>query len=164
MLGDKSSPFFSDNDERAIFFAKGVLETVKNLGWSPDIIHCNGWISCLIPLYVKTLYAENPLFALSKVVYSVYNDIFTKTLNRSFVSKLKSTNVPNKDAMQYKGSDFMKTTKLAIDYSDAAVIGHEEVPAEIKDYIFDSGKLYMIHPQEDFISYYIALYEKLLDF
>ena len=163
ILGDKTSPFFSDNDERAIFFAKGVLETVKNLGWSPDIIHCNGWLSCLIPLYVKTVYAENPLFALSKVVYSVYNDTFTKKLNRSMVSKLKSTSVPNKEAALYKGADFLSTTKLAIDMSDAAVIGHEEVLPEIKDYIFDSGKLYMVHPQEDFISDYIALYEKLLD-
>ncbi len=163
LLCDKSGKFFADNDERAIFFAKGVLETVKNLGWSPDIIHCNGWISCLVPLYVKKVYMDNPLFALTKVIYSVYNDDFPKELNRSFVTKLKSTNVPTKEASLYKSADYLSTTRLAIGYSDAAVIGHEDVRPEIKDYISDSGKVYMVHPQEDFVSDYIALYEKVLE-
>ena len=159
----KTGKYHPDNDERAIFFAKGVLETVKNLGWSPDIIHCNGWISCLIPLYVKKVYMDNPLFALSKVVYSIYNDNFPKELNRSFTAKLKSTNVPAKDAALYKSASFESTTKLAVDFSDAVVIGHDEVLPELKDYVFDSGKLHMVHPQEDFISDYVALYEKVLE-
>ena len=159
----KTGKFHADNDERIIFFAKGVLETVKNLGWSPDIIHCNGWISCLIPLYVKKVYMDNPLFAFSKVIYSVYNDAFQKDLNRSFATKLRSTNVPVKDATLYKGSNYLSTTKLAIDYSDAAVIAHEEVLPELKDYIYESGKLHMVHPQEDFVPDYIALYERILE-
>lgn len=159
----KTGKFHADNDERAIFFAKGVLETVKNLGWSPDIIHCNGWLSCLLPLYVKKVYMDNPLFAFSKVIYSVYNDHFPRELNRSFVPKLKSTNVPAKEAALYKKATFASSTKLAIDYSDAVVIGHEEVLPEIKDYVFSSGKLHMVHPQEDFVPDYVALYEKILE-
>lgn len=163
ILCDKAGKYFSDNDERAIFFAKGVLETVKNLGWSPDIIHCNGWISCLVPLYVKKVYMDNPLFTLSKVVYSVYNDGFPKNLDRSFATKLKTTKVPPKEAVLYKSASFLSTTKLAVDYSDAIVLGHEAVLPEIKMHIADSGKINMVHSQEDFVSDYIALYEKVLE-
>ena len=106
---------------------------------------------------------DNPLFAFSKVIYSVYNDAFQRNLNRSFATKLKSTNVPAKDAALYKGANYLSTTKLAIDYSDAAVIAHEEVLPELKDYIYESDKLHMVHPQEDFVPDYIALYERILE-
>lgn len=163
ILQDKNKNFFCDNDERAIFFAKGVLETVKNLGWSPDIIHCHGWISCLIPLYVKTVYRDNPLFANSKIIYSVYNDAFQRKLNRGLVNKLKSTTVPPKDAAKYKQATFESTTKLAIEYSDAVVLGQEEVNDEIKSYIFGSNKIMFQHPQDNFGPDYISLYENVLE-
>lgn len=163
ILRDKNDNFFADNDERAIFFAKGVLETVKNLGWSPDIIHCHGWISSLIPLYVKTVYMDNPLFANSKVIYSVYNDAFDRKLNRGLTSKLKSTAVPTKDAAKYKDATFDSTTKLAIDYSDAVVLGEEEVSEDIKSYIFEGDKINFLHPQDNFGSDYISLYEQVLE-
>src|SRR5512138_2382390 len=75
-LYDKNGKFFEDNDERAIFFARGVLETVKKLGWAPDIIHCHGWFTSFVPLYVKKSYRDNPLFADTKVVMSIYDDDF----------------------------------------------------------------------------------------
>ncbi len=163
LLCDKNGNFYSDNDERAIFYAKGVLETVKNLGWSPDIIHCNGWISNLIPLYIKTVYMDNPIFANTKVIYSVYNDAFKRKLNRSFTSKLKSTAVPNKDAAKYKQATYESTTKLAIDYSDAVVLGQEDVDESIKLYISESDKINFLHPQDNFGSDYISLYERVLE-
>ncbi|HQB20613.1 MAG TPA: glycogen/starch synthase [Bacteroidales bacterium] len=163
ILHDKNGKFFSDNDERAIFYAKGVIETVKNLGWAPDIIHCNGWISCLVPLYIKTAYKDNPLFTNSKVIYSVYNDKFDKKLNRSFTSKLKSTMIPNKEAAKYKDATYLSTTKLAIEHSDAVVIGEEDIDASIKAFIAKSGKINFVHPQDNFGSDYIALYERVLE-
>lgn len=163
ILHDKNDNFFADNDERAIFFAKGVLETVKNLGWSPGIIHCHGWISCLIPLYVKTVYMDNPLFANSKVIYSVYNESFDRKLNRGLTNKLKSTAVPTKDAAKYKEATFESTTKLAIDYSDAVVLGQEGVSEDIKSYISESDKITFLHPQDNFGSDYISLYEHVLE-
>ncbi len=163
ILHDKNGKFFSDNDERAIFYAKGVIETVKNLGWAPDIIHCHGWISCLVPLYIKTAYKDNPLFSHSKVIYSVYNDKFDRKLNRSFPSMLKSTMIPNKEAAKYKEANYLSTTKLAIQHADAVVIGEDEIDESIKTFIADSGKLNFVHPKDNFGPDYIALYENVLE-
>jgi starch synthase len=163
ILFDKNNNFFSDNDERAIFFAKGVLETVKNLGWSPDIVHCHGWISSFVPLYLKTIYIDNPLFAHSKVIYSVYNDSFNRKLNRSLTNKLKSTAIPSKDAALYKQADYESTTKLAINYSDAVVIGQDDIDEKIKSYILNSEKITFQHPQDNYASDYISLYERVLE-
>ena len=78
VLKDDKDEFFEDNDERAIFFARGVLETVRKLRWSPDIVHCHGWITSLIPLYLKRTFMDDPLYNNSKIIYSVYNDAFDK--------------------------------------------------------------------------------------
>src|SRR5436190_7530316 len=78
---DAAGTFFPDNDDRAIFFGRGVLETVKKLGWSPDIIHCHGWMTALVPLLIKTSYKDDPMFHNSKVVYSLYNDQFSEPFN-----------------------------------------------------------------------------------
>ena len=72
-LTDEDGKLFSDNDERAIFFAKGVIETVKKLNWAPDIIHVHGWMASLLPLYIKEYYSDEPLFSESKIITSVYN-------------------------------------------------------------------------------------------
>ncbi|HRP60081.1 MAG TPA: glycogen/starch synthase, partial [Vicingus sp.] len=84
---NETGKFFEDNDERAIFFARGVLETVKKLGWVPDIIHCHGWMTSLVPLYIKTSYGKDPIFANSKVVYSIYDNEFDKNLDNNFAEK-----------------------------------------------------------------------------
>src|SRR6056297_492631 len=81
---DEDGKFFEDNDERIIFFARGVLETVRKLRWSPDIVHCHGWFTSLIPLYLKKSYSDDPLFADSKVIYSLYKDEFDKALHTNF--------------------------------------------------------------------------------
>src|SRR6056300_932507 len=80
VYGDDENEFFEDNDERTIFFCKGALETVKKLGWYPDIIHCSGWMTSLIPLYLKTLYKDEPVFSNAKIVYSVYENDFKEDL------------------------------------------------------------------------------------
>src|SRR5210317_266672 len=87
-LTDANGKEFEDNDERAVFFARGVLETVIKLRWAPDIIHCHGWLTSLVPLYIKKYYYNDPLFSHSKVVYSVYDDDFKNTLSRDFNEKL----------------------------------------------------------------------------
>src|SRR6056297_363396 len=89
--------FHEDNDERMIFFARGVLETVRKLRWSPDIVHCHGWFTSLVPLYLKKAYNEDPLFANSKVIYSIYNDEFGKPLRKEFKDKLKIEGITNKE-------------------------------------------------------------------
>ncbi len=160
ILYDKAGKFYLDNDERAIFYARGVIETVKNLGWSPDIIHCHGWISSLIPLFMKKIYADNPLFTNSKIIYSVYNDSSDKAL-RSLSPKLKSSGIPAKDADLYKQATYETTTKLAVDYSDAAVI-YKDVDENICSYIEKSGKPYFRHKDEQYGDEYTSLYNSIV--
>src|SRR3954468_6542045 len=85
---DAKEKFFKDNEDRMVFFCRGVLETVKKLGWAPDIIHCNGWMTSLIPLFIKSSYKEDPLFQNSKVVYSVYDQDLEEKFSDTFVKKL----------------------------------------------------------------------------
>ena len=162
LLFDKTGKFFPDNDERAIFFARGVIETVKNLGWSPDIIHCNGWISCLMPLFIKKIYVDNPLFTNAKIVYSVYNDVFPKRLRPSFPDKLLALGIPVEDVMLYKQSSFESTAKLAIDYSDAVVISHENINKNILTHMENSKKPHFIHTDEHYVDNYLALYNSIV--
>ena len=78
---DADGKLFDDNDERAIFFAKGVVETVKKLNWAPDVIHVHGWMASLLPIYLRTYYKDEPIFADAKIVTSVYEQGFEGNLN-----------------------------------------------------------------------------------
>lgn len=84
---DDEEHFFPDNDERALFFCRGVLETVRKLGWSPDIIHCHGWMTGFIPLYVKHFFNDDPHFEDSKIVFTAYDEQ-PHALNKDLTKKL----------------------------------------------------------------------------
>jgi starch synthase len=73
---------YADNDERAIFFAKGVVETVKKLNWVPDIIHVHGWMAAMLPIYMKHYYKNEALFSDTKIVTSVYSQSFEGSLEQ----------------------------------------------------------------------------------
>ncbi|HSW68402.1 MAG TPA: glycogen/starch synthase [Bacteroidales bacterium] len=159
---DKTGKFFRDNDERAIFYSRGVLETVKKLGWAPDIIHCHGWMSCLVPLYVKTYYSENPLFAESKIITSFYNDDFEEALSKDLIAKLKFDGIANKHLKHYKKPTFVNLMKAAVDFSDALAIGHPEINADLAQYIRESEKPCMdYHSNETFIEAFNEFYDKI---
>mgnify|MGYP000903248900 FL=1 len=105
VLTDEKGEYFADNDERAIFFSKGVLETVKKLRWSPDIIHCHGWLTAFAPIMIKKAYADDPLFAKSKVVYSVYDDDFGTPLDTNVRKKIIMDGIAKKDVEILKEPD-----------------------------------------------------------
>ena len=94
MIRDEDGAFFADNDERAIFFARGVLETVKKLRWSPDIVHCHGWFSAIVPVYLRNAFADDPVFKHTKIVLSVYDDAFEGELDPGFKSKIQAWQFP----------------------------------------------------------------------
>ena len=163
ILTDKNGKFFSDNDERAIFYARGVMETVKNLGWGPNVIHCHGWIACLVPLFAKTLYKDNPLFSNAKIVYSLYDESFEKNLNRSFGTKLKACGIPPKEVVNnYKSPGYNVTMKAAMQYSDAIVISHPNVSQELRDFAAATGKPLFEHREEQYADDYLDLYNQLM--
>lgn len=122
MVTDKEGNEYQDNDERSIFFARGVLETVKKLRWNPDIIHCHGWLSSMIPFYVKTLYKEEPAFRDSKIVYSVYDKEFNNCFRDSFPEMILTKDMQASDSGHFDSPiDFNSVMKKAIDFSDAFV-------------------------------------------
>ncbi|WP_044400714.1 glycogen/starch synthase [Lacinutrix sp. Hel_I_90] len=139
-LTDEDGNLFPDNDERAIFFAKGVIETVKKLNWSPDIIHVHGWLASLLPLYLKQFYKDEPLFNESKIVTSVYNQSFEKALNKDLINKVSFDNIDPSTIKALKDPTYNNLMKVAIDQSDALIIGSKEIPEELENYLKESKK------------------------
>lgn len=163
ILKDSKGNEFADNDERAIFFARGVLETVIKLRWAPDLIHCHGWLTSLVPLYIKKAFHDDPLFGNSKVVYSVYNDEYKKTLDVNFRNKLVMNNIEQEDTAVIEDPTFVNVTKLAINYSDAVIQGSQKINTEITDYIQSTDKLFLDYqPENTYIDAYNDLYDKVL--
>ena len=147
-LIDELGEAFEDNDERSIFFVKGVLETVKKLGWSPDIIHCHGWMASLLPMYLKTLYKDDPLFNESKIVYSAFSDTPNGELDQGLKSKLKFDEIGDDvlkhlDTITYDGLH-----KSAIDLADAVIVGDEKLSEEIQNFIAEKGLPSLIHDND----------------
>lgn len=162
-LTSKEGEFFSDNDERAVFFCRGVIETVKKLGWAPDVIHCNGWMSALLPFFVKTVYKDDPLFMNSKIVYSVYNDEFEGALDATMANKIKFDTLTDEDVEQFKDTTHLGLTKAAIKYADAVIIGEEELSPEAAAEITGSNKPVLGYKDEDdYLDAYTEFYTEIL--
>ncbi|WP_321480980.1 glycogen/starch synthase [uncultured Bacteroides sp.] len=132
---------YEDNDSRAIFYARGVLETVKKLRWTPDIIHCHGWMTALAPLYIKKAYKDEPSFRDSKIVFSVYEDDFKNKFKDDFTAQLLMKDIVEDDIKTLtKPVDYLTLMKLAVDYSDGIIQNSEKVNQEIINYAQEQGK------------------------
>ena len=161
VFADKDNKFYDDNDERSIFFCKGALETVKKLGWSPDVVHCHGWMSALVPAYLKTLYKDDPTFKNSKVVYSVYEDSFSGKLNDKFSAKAVMNGMKAEETHAYLAADITALNIGAIGYSDAVVFGSEVINPEVLKFVKKTAKpLLEFVSTQDFENYY-NLYEEI---
>jgi len=159
-LETKCAP--DDNDERAIFFARGVIETVRKLRWEPSYIHVIGWIGALAPLYLKTFYGEDPTFRSSKIVYSLFDDDFKGSLDPGMARKLQLDGLSDEQVAHLTGTaDYLALNRLAIDYSDAIVEASENIPAELIEYAEKSGKPFMRYPGEEPGDSYVRFYESL---
>lgn len=123
---DKDNVFHSDNDERAIFFCKGVLETVKKLGWSPDIVHCNDWMTALIPMYLKTTYRKDPVFKNARSVFSIYNTAFDFKFGQDILEKAKMLDIEDSMLAPLATADYEGFVRLGMKYADAVIKADEE--------------------------------------
>ena len=152
---------YDDNGERAIFFARGVLETVKKLRWIPDIIHCQGWMSGVVPFYVKTAYRDEPSFAETKVVTSLYNKTISKDFGDDFKQFLEFRDAKAELLSDYKDKfDFDELNKLAIAYSDGVIQAVPDVDKQMLDFAA-AKNVPLLGYQEDFADAYEAFYESL---
>ncbi|MCQ2114687.1 MAG: glycogen/starch synthase [Bacteroidales bacterium] len=136
---DAEGKFFEDNGERAVFFARGVLETVKKLRWAPDVIHCHGWISHLLPLYLKKAYRDDPIFADSKVVLSLYDDTPAESFGSDFAEKVLFGGISASDVQLTGKADGTELAELAIRYSDGVIMGSANVDAKVGGFCRESG-------------------------
>jgi starch synthase len=137
---DENGELFADNDQRAIFFAKGVVETVKKLNWTPDIIHVHGWLASLLPLYLKKYYADEPLFADSKIVTSVYGKAFDGELDKGIINKIGFDGIEADQITPLQNPDYNNLLKVAVDYSDAIILASEEIPEDLQNHISNLEK------------------------
>lgn len=161
-LTDEAGNEFEDNDERSIFFVRGVMETVKKLRWVPDIIHCHGWMTALTPLYIKKAYADDPSFRNSKIVYSAYNDDFKQPFPANFGEKLLLDGIEPSDveAINNKQVSFADLTKLAIKYSDGVIQGSETINPEVLAAAESSQKPFLTYQNpETYIDAYNDFYD-----
>ena len=160
---DANGKFFDDNDDRAIFYARGILETVKKLRWAPDIVHVHGWFGSLVPMYLKKILNDNPLFNEAKIVISLYGDDFEETLPDKFVSNLEIEGLKKEDLGHYKEKNFVGLMKSAIDYGDAIIMGDENVNPELVEYAEASGKPILEYKSpEEYLEAYNKFYDELL--
>ena len=165
---DNEGNFLEDNDERAIFFARGILETVKKLRWKPDIVHCSGWISHLLPLYLKKAFKNDPIFADAKVVLSLYDEYMDSKFNPDMKSKIPVSGIKSKDLDAFKAADGINLAKLAIQYADAVILGSENIRPELMEFSASRGipvlQYFPIdHPEGTYIQKFNEFYDKLLE-
>lgn len=136
IFNDDKEKFYEDNADRMVFFCKGAIETVKKFGWPPDVVHCHGWMTSLIPMYLKTAYKKDPIFANSKVIYSMYENSFKESLTKSFIDKAAiKDNTEEKDFELFKKGDENALNIGAAHYSDALIEGDENLDKDLKAFV-----------------------------
>jgi len=164
MFHETDGGFMKNNDERMIFYCKGVIETVRKLGWKPDVIHCQGWFTSLVPMYIKKLYSGDPLFEDVKVIYSVFDNTFDGVLSESLPEKLLFEKLEKSDVEMLQKSNIVNLHKHAIDYADAVVQASADTEKEVLAYIKFSEKPFMPYPgEEDYIDAYQEFYEQFIE-
>ncbi len=140
IYGDPDGNFYRDNDERMLFFIRGVLEAVKKLNWSPDIVHVHGWLSALLPLYVRTYYKDEPIFADTKVIASLYDMDYEGGLDGNMIRKIAMDGIDTSNFDYIQTPSFLNLTRLMVDYSDGVIKGTESLPNSVNALLEDTDK------------------------
>lgn len=160
---DEQEKWYDDNDLRTIFFCKGALETVKKFGWPPDIIHCSGWMSGLVPLYIRTAYKREPVFTHSKIIYSLSQNTYTENLGKDFVKKANiHPNLKEKELEIFKEGANIDMFRGGATYADAITFGVDNVDKKLQDEFakVKGKKIIRFNPDSD-LTEYLELYNEL---
>lgn len=157
---DKENHFFEDNDARIVFFCKGVIETVKKLGWTPDIIHCHDWMTSLIPMYLKTTYRNDPILKKARVIFTLYNNTFSYKFSNDFMEKVKMVGIRKDRLALLTSADFGGLIQTGIKYADAVVKSEKLQDPNFKG-LFDEQAFRYIENNEAGLEAYCSLYKKL---
>lgn len=159
-FSDEDGVLYPDNDERAIFFAKGVVETVKKLNWVPDIIHVHGWLAGMLPVYMKHFYKDETLFADTKIVTSVYSQSFDESLDKEMINKVAFDGVPKDSIKDLEDPTFENLMKTSINHSDAVIIASQSLSPSLTKFIESSDKPFLPFTTKDkFSEVYTEFYK-----
>lgn len=164
VLTDADGKEFADNDERAIFFARGVLETVRKLNWSPSVVHCMGWMSAVMPIYLKRVFNDDPLFRDVKVVVSLCDDRFEQPLDANFKTRIANEGVKDEKLEDLTLPSYENLYRFVIDYADGIVVSSANADKELVEYARQSGKPileYQDPAAEECFDNYNRFYENL---
>ena len=164
VLTDENGQEFADNDERMVFFARGVLETVKKLHWSPTVVHCHGWFSAITPIYLKKIFDDDPVFRDVKIVVSLYNDSFVQPLDAKLANTIKGEGVEDENLEIIASPSYENLMHYVINYADGIAIGSADLDESILALARNSGKPvleYQSPEEEDFFDNYNSFYETL---
>ena len=164
VITDAEGNEFDDNDERALFFARGVLETVKKLNWSPNIVHCMGWMSAIVPIYLKKVFNDDPLFRDVKVVVSLCDDRFEQPFNEGFAQKVANEGVKDEKLADLTLPSYENLYRFVIDYADGIVVASENANPSLVEYARQSGKPVMefeMKEEAEMFDNYNHFYEEL---
>lgn len=164
---DEDGTEYEENDCRTIFYARGVLETVKKLHWCPDVVHCEGWISALAPLYIKKAFKDEPSFRDTKVVYSLFDDELKSEFPKDYVAKLQVKGIAKKDLAPFVkgGMNYISLCKMAVEFSDGIMISSPHVNEEVVAYARERNKPILEYQSPDTVAdatdqFYKQLLEK----
>jgi starch synthase len=161
---DSEGKPFNDNADRMAFFCKGVLETVKKFGWPPDIVHCHGWMTSLVPLYLKTIYKNDPLFKDSKSVYSLYNNSIENTFTDDFLQKILINDLATDGLNAYKSETGIALLKGGATFADGLVIGSDSFSEDVVESFNNLNKpILKSHNEKSYLEDYLNFYQKILE-
>lgn len=162
MATDENGKEYEDNSERAIFYARGVLETVKKLRWTPDVIHCHGWMSAVVPLYIKTAYKDEPSFRDAKVVYSVFGDELQLPMGTYFGNCIQFREADKSVLDEFSPEcTFEELNKLAAKFSDGVIASSERANRNVLDYAREKGIPVLEYQGDDYASAYADFYDQV---
>ncbi len=162
-FSDEDGVMYPDNDERAIFFAKGVVETVKKLNWVPDIIHVHGWMASMLPVYMKHYYKDEALFSQTKIVSSIYSQSFDGSLDHEMINKIKFDGIPADAITELETPNYENLIKTSIQHSDAVIIASKNLSDSLTKFIQSSNKPFLpFTPKEEFAQAYTSFYKNML--
>jgi len=163
ILHDENDVFFPDNDERALFFCRGVLETVRKLGWKPDIIHCHGWMTAFVPLYVKHLFNDDPHFEDAKLVFTAYDDP-AENLNKDMAKKLTQEGFP-KDLLKSLAKPTTEDlSKFAMGLCDAVTKGDPKLSRVMENaFKATDGRVLGYTSEEERVAAHAEFYHDILE-
>ena len=153
---------FQDNQEKMVFFCKGALETVRKFGWSPDIVHCHGWMTHLVPFYLKSAYKNDPIFKGCKVITSLYENTIESTFSDEFIRKAAINNLKPDQLAAYKNGVGISLQKGAIQYSDGIINGSATLSENLETAIKDLKKPFLQTEAENFLPSYIQFYKNFI--